>query len=146
MADLNRILGLALIRMGRKQEGRQHCERSFEIAAGASNAAVLLESTLGVAEARLETGDWKGVLAAIQAAGDRLSKLPDSNWRAKAMQARASEALGDRDAARREALAAQAQLDALERQWGEPVFQMYHARPDLQRLWRPVLRMVSANR
>jgi tetratricopeptide (TPR) repeat protein len=146
MADLNRILGLALIRMGRKQEGRQHCERSFEIAAGASNAAVLLESTLGVAEARLETGDWKGVLAAIQAAGDRLSKLPDSNWRAKAMQARASEALGDRDAARREALAAQAQLDALERQWGEPVFQMYHARPDLQRLWRPLLRMVSANR
>jgi tetratricopeptide (TPR) repeat protein len=146
MADLNRILGLALMRMGRKQEGRQHCERSFEIAAGASNAAVLLESTLGVAEARLETGDWKGVLAAIQAAGDRLSKLPDSNWRAQAMQARASEALHDRDAARREALAAQAQLDALERQWGEPAFQLYHARPDLQRLWRPLLRMVSANR
>ncbi|MGC9947088.1 MAG: protein kinase [Bryobacteraceae bacterium] len=145
MADLNRMLGLALIRIGRKQEGRQRCERSFEMAARASNAGVLLGSILGVAEARLETGDWRGVLAAIQSAGDGLSKLPDSNWRAKAMQARASEALHDQDGARREALAAQAQLDAMERQWGKVAFQLYHGRPDLQRFWRPLLRMVSAS-
>jgi tetratricopeptide (TPR) repeat protein len=146
LADLNRMLGLALIRMGRKQEGRQHCERSFETAAAARNASLLEACTSAVAEARLETGDWKGVLAAVHALDQRLSKLPDSNWRAKVMEARASEALRDRDAARQEALAAQAQLDAIERQWGEPVFQLYHARPDLQRFWRPLLRMGSANR
>jgi tetratricopeptide (TPR) repeat protein len=146
LADLNRVLGLALIRMGRKQEGRQHCERSFAIAAAMPDVSVLLASTLAVAEARLETGDWKGVLAAVQPAEDRLSKLPDSNWQAKALEARASEALRDRDGARQFALAAQRQLEVIERQWGGRAFQSYHARPDLQRLWRPLLRMVSANR
>jgi tetratricopeptide (TPR) repeat protein len=146
LADLNRVLGLALIRAGRKREGRQHCEHSFAMAAALPNAAALRESTLAVADARLETGDWKGVLAAVQAADDQLSKLPDSNWRAKALEARASEALGDRDAAKRYALAAQTQLGAIERQWDGRAFQSYHARPDLQRLWRPLLRMVSANR
>jgi hypothetical protein len=100
---------------------------------------------LAVAEARLETGDWKGVLAAVQPAEGRLSKLPDSNWQAKALEARASEALGDRNSAMAFALAAQKQLEVMERQWGGPAFQSYHGRPDLQRLWRPLLRTVSAN-
>ncbi|MGA3043457.1 MAG: protein kinase [Bryobacteraceae bacterium] len=145
LADLNRTLGLALIRSGRKQEGRQRCERSFQMAGAVPDVSVLLASTLAVAEARLETGDWKGVLAAVEPAEDRLSKLPDSNWRAKALEARASEALGDRDGATRYALAAQAQLASIERQWGGPAFQSYHARPDLQKLWRPLSRMVSAS-
>jgi tetratricopeptide (TPR) repeat protein len=145
VAALKRLLGLALIRSGRKQEGRQHCERSFSVAAAVPDVSVLMASTLAVAEARLETGDWKGVLAAVQPAEDRLSKLPDSNWRAKALEARASEALRDRDATLRFALAAQSQLEAIERRWGGRAFQSYHARPDLQRLWRPLLRMVSAN-
>lgn len=144
LAALNRVLGLALIRSGRKQEGRQRCERSFAMAVAVPDVSALLAATLAVAEARLETGDWKGVLAAIQPAEERLSKLPDSNWQAKALEARASEALGDRDGAVRFALAAHRQLDVIEGQWGEPVFQSYHARPDLQRLWRPLQRMVPA--
>ena len=144
-AGLNRVLGLALIRSGRKPEGRQHCERSLAMAAAVPDVSVLLASTLAVVEARFETGDWNGVLAAVQPAEDRLPQLPDSDWRAKVLEARASEALGDRDAARRYALAAQAQLEAIDRQWGSPVFESYHARPDLQRFWRPLLRMVSAN-
>jgi tetratricopeptide (TPR) repeat protein len=145
LADLNRTLGLALIRSGRKTEGRQRCESSFAMAAALTEVSVLLASTLAVAEARLEAGDWKGVLAAIQPAEGRLSKLPDSNWRAKALEARASEALGDRDGARRYALAAQRQLTDIEVQWGGPTFQSYHARADLQKLWRPLSRMVAAN-
>jgi tetratricopeptide (TPR) repeat protein len=144
-ASLNRVLGLALIRTGRKQEGRQHCERSFAMAATVPDVSVLLVSTLAVAEARLETGDWNGVLAAVQAADERLAKLPDSNWRAKVLEARASEALGDREAVTRFALAAQRQLEVMARQWGGLAFQSYHARSDLQRFWRPLLRMVSAN-
>jgi tetratricopeptide (TPR) repeat protein len=143
VADLNRVLGLALIRMGRKQEGRRRCERAVAIVA-VPNVTVLA-STLAVAEARLETGDCRAALAAVQAAENQLTGLPDSNWRAKVLEARASEALGDRGAARREALVAQAQLQEIQRQWGESVFQSYHARPDLQRLWRPLLQMVSAN-
>lgn len=144
MADLNRMLGLALIRRGRKREGRQHCERSFILTAGATDAGVIMASTLAVAEARLETGDSKGVFAALRPLESRLSQLPDSDWQAKSFEARASESLGDRDAARQAALAAQAQLDAIERRWGEPAFQAYRARPDLLRLWRPLLRLVSA--
>ena len=145
LAVLNRLLGLALIRSGRKQEGRQHCERSFAVAAAVPDVGVLLASTLAVAEARLETGDWRGVLAAVQPVEDRLSKLPDSNWQAKALEARASEALRDRDATLRFALAAQKQLEVIERRWGGRAFQSYHDRPDLQRLWRPLLRIGSAH-
>ena len=145
LADLNRVLGLALLRSGRKQEGRQHCERSLTMATAAPDVSVLLACTLAVAEARLETGDWNGALAAVQPEEERLSKLPDWNWQAKALEARASEALGNRGVARQYALAAQRQLEVIERQWGGLVFRSYHARPDLQRLWRPLLRIVSAN-
>jgi tetratricopeptide (TPR) repeat protein len=145
LAGLDRVLGLALARTGRKEEGRQHCERSLAMAAAAPDVSVLLASTLAVAEARLETGDWKGVLSAVEAVDARLASLPDSNWRARVLEARASEALRDRDTAKKFALAAQRQLEGIARQWGERAFQLYHARPDLQRFWRPLLQMVSAD-
>ena len=47
LAELNRVLGLALIRMGRKQEGRQRCERSFAMAAAVPDVSVLMAVHLG---------------------------------------------------------------------------------------------------
>jgi tetratricopeptide (TPR) repeat protein len=142
---VNRVLGLALIRSGRTREGRQLCERSFSVENAATDSSVVVASTLAVAEARLETGDHRGVLSVVQAAASQLGKLPDSNWRAMAMESAASKALGDKDTAKRTALAAQERLDAIAIQWGSAAFQLYHARPDLQRFWRPLLGAVSAS-
>jgi len=135
IADLKRILGLALLASGNRTEGLRNCEESLAAVAKLNDEAATLRSRLALLRARIETGDRAGALNLLHDAEPVLAGHPESRWRALAWMARAGHqyAAPARDA-----------LDDLARQWGAAAYRIYLTRPDVQELSRPLLQPVSA--
>jgi hypothetical protein len=136
VADLKRILGIALVASGNRREGLRNCEESLAAAAKLDDVTVLLRSRLALLQARLETGDRAGALGIFHEAEPALASHPESRWRALALLARAD---------RKYAIPARQALDELARQWDDAAYRTYLTRPDVQKLSRPLLQSISAN-
>lgn len=127
-------LGLALARSGQTGAGRKRCEEAVQMARGLRNPHVLAEALLALAEAALATGDAQAAMTFVLEAQPRLvaGKQSESEWRVYAIQARASDKLGDTDKARQLATQSESTLAALEQSWGNDNYRSYLARPDVQ--------------
>jgi len=135
VAELSRVLGLALLGGGNKKEGLRNCEASLKAAAPLNDVAVSVRSRLALLEARLETGDRAGALNLFHETEPMLAGHPESRWRALALVARGD---GQYTTPARQA------LDGLARLWGDEAYRSYVKRPDLQRLALPLLHSNSA--
>ena len=135
IADLKRILGLALLASGNRTEGLRNCQESLAAVAKLNDVAATLRSRVALLRARLETGDRAGALNLLHDAGPALAGHPESRWRALAWMARAG---------RQYAAPARDALDDLARQWGAAAYRIYLTRPDVQELSRPLLQPMSA--
>jgi tetratricopeptide (TPR) repeat protein len=137
---LSAILGAAQVGTGDWQQGRRNCELAFLQSQRLADISLRLGAQLAFAEARLESGDPAGALAMIHETEPLVANLPLSHWHVLALAARA-----DRARAQEYAKAAKQQLESVAREWGTETFQVYLARPDVQALWRTVLRLVKSN-
>src|SRR5271157_592818 len=129
-ADFQRILGLALLRSGKKKDGLRNCEESLAAAAKGNDATAAFDSRLAVLTARLETSDDAGARSVFHDLEPALAVHPESRWRALALMAGMDRQFSARA---REALADLAHL------WGDAAYRTYLARPDVQKLSRLVL-------
>ena len=105
-------------------------------AAGQLNqASELLNSQLALAEAQVQTGAGAGAASTLRQAESVLASQPESRWRALALLAPADPQY---------LIPARQALDQVAAMWGSAAFRSYLARPDLEKLARPLLTAVSA--
>lgn len=134
-------LGLAQSRSGQAQAGRKRCEDAVKLARTMRDPRPLSDALLALAEAALASGDAQTALNSAAEAQQRFAgaKQFESEWWALAIQAQASEKLGDKDNARQLASMAEAKLSSLEQKWGSDNYKSYLTRPDVEELHRQVL-------
>jgi serine/threonine protein kinase/Flp pilus assembly protein TadD len=135
VADLKRVLGLSLLAVGNKKEGLISCQESLAQAVNLADVAGVFRARLALLQARLETGDREGALDLFHEMERDLPTHPESHWRALALMARLDTLY---------AFPARQALEKL-RAWGESAYRTYLARPDVQKLSRPILQAVFAN-
>jgi tetratricopeptide (TPR) repeat protein/predicted Ser/Thr protein kinase len=126
--------GLALMFGGVSRDGKLECERAVSIARETTEASLLPNSLLALAQADLQSGDTAGALKASLEAQGMLSRLgkPDSEWIALLIAARASKSAGDTQNALEYAARADARLKGLQEKWGSDNYNSYLNRPDIQ--------------
>ena len=129
-AAFRRLLGLARLGSGKRNEGLNDCEQALTMASALGDPATLLQARMAAIQARIETGNLEGARSLFQEVELVLKAHPESRWRVLAMLARAD---------RHYAPVARQALADLEPQWGKDNFQGYLHRPDIQKLVRPVL-------
>jgi len=138
-------IGLAQALSGATAEGRKLCEEAVAIAQGLKSRPLVTGAQLALAEALLLNKDNS---AALQTATDAQkifgqSGQKDSEWRALLIAARASDAAGDKSAARDYASRADAACSALQQIWGANSYESYLRRPDIQ-IYRKQLDQIRA--
>jgi tetratricopeptide (TPR) repeat protein len=127
-------LGLAQAFLRATSEGKKRCEEAVEMAERAGDAALLSKAMLALAEVLLESNDAEGALTnALKAQGNfkRAGQL-ESEWRAWLIAARASRLKKDETAALNQLAQAKQVFSQLRQRWGEEVFVLYLARPDIE--------------
>ena len=142
--ELKRILGLAQIGVGRRQEGWANCEEALTIARQAHDRPLLNAVRLAGAEARFFNGDLRGSLALCGEGQADLKSFPETRWRALVIAARASYGLGDGAKAEDLSRQAERELGELSKVWGSDVFASYIRRPDIQEIRRHLLQLNNA--
>jgi tetratricopeptide (TPR) repeat protein len=132
------ILGLALARSGQAAAGRKECEQAVQMARALHNPLWLSEALLAFSEVLLAAGDAQGAITTAIEAQSRFAtaKQNESLWRAYAIQARATEKLGDTTTTRQLVQQAESLLLSLEGAWGTDNYKSYLARPDIIELKR----------
>ena len=132
-------LGLATALSG-QSAGRKQCEEAVQQARTLHNPRWLTEALLALAEAALAAGDAQSAMTSAMEAQSHVAAANqrESEWRAYAIQARASERLGDKEKARQLAGRANATLASLEGIWGNDNYKSYLIRPDIDELRRQV--------
>ena len=128
-------LGLAQALTGEAQAGRVTCEKALAAAIETKNPRLIAYARLALAEAMLESGDYRGAYQTAEQAQGDLSRMKqhDSEWRAHLIAARASQRAGDRaDVIRGSALIAVELFSGLNQRWGEDNYKAYVARPDIE--------------
>ena len=130
-------LGLMAAMSGRA-EGRKQIEEAIQMARSMRNPRWLTEALLALAEASLAGGDAQTAMTSATEAQSHVvaAKQRESEWRVYAMQARASDKLGDKEKARQLAVQANATLGSLEGVWGSDNYKSYLTRPDVDELLR----------
>jgi tetratricopeptide (TPR) repeat protein len=130
----NYTLGLSLALSGGRAEGLRLCNDAVALARQADDAALLSRALLALAEAQLKTGATADALKNAGEAEQRFSSAGQkaSAWRALMVAARASKALRDEVNAQQYLERAASLLPHLQAQWGEPAFNLYFTRPDVQ--------------
>jgi tetratricopeptide (TPR) repeat protein len=137
VAQLTRVLGLSLLRLGAKGEGIRRCRESLAMAAKLDAPAVLLSAQLSLVQAQVEIGDRSAALELISQLHAALSTRPESRWRTWALIARFDHQY---------VLEAQQALRVLKQQWGDEAVQSYFKRPDVQTALWPLGAAISATR
>jgi tetratricopeptide (TPR) repeat protein/predicted Ser/Thr protein kinase len=132
------VLGLANVLSGEKAQGRKLCEEAAATAMQTGDARLLADTRLMLAEALLESGDERGALKVALQAQESFARLrkQESEWRAWLVAARASQFLGDHEAARGHFSRARDLLTKLRECWGAEAFNGYLKRPDIQAYYR----------
>jgi tetratricopeptide (TPR) repeat protein len=134
-SSIRQILGLALLGAGSKKEGLKNCEESLVAAERLADFDELLRARVVMLQARIENGDKEGALQVFREAEPKLAGHSELLWRALAFAARADPQYSSR---------AREALQTLARQWGDGVYGVYLTRPDIQKLYRPLLQSAYA--
>src|SRR5262249_50318433 len=113
-AESKRILCVGLIGAGERSPARPLCESCLADQEAAGDPVHRRAARFSTAEARIESGDATGATHLLKAWQSSLENLPDSNWKALALLARA-----DRTRAADYSSQAQHVLEDMTRQWGE---------------------------
>lgn len=131
--ELKSTRGLALALSGTKG-GEQLCQEAVDLALSSRDPHLLLNALPALAEAKLLTGDAPRALnlAKQAAASFEHSGQDESAWRANLLASRASQRLGDYEAARSHTLHAKDLLSTLKRVWGDADYESYLGRADIQ--------------
>jgi tetratricopeptide (TPR) repeat protein len=137
-------LGQALAFSGQAAAGRKRCEEAVQLARNMRNPRWLSEALLALAEVVLAGGDAQSAMASAVEAESYVgpAKQRESGWRAYALQARASDKLGEKGRARELATKAESVLSGLEQMWGSDNYKSYLARPDIIELRRQVAALI----
>ena len=144
--EAKRVLCLSLALSGAAAAGRTSCSEAVAGAQRIGDPWLISNTQLALAEALLENGDAAGALAQAQAAQKNFARdeRQVSEWHAWLVVARATERVGNSEAAREGATRATNLLETLQQKWGAEVFNIYQARPDVQ-LSRKQLAELSGN-
>jgi hypothetical protein len=132
---LEEVLGLALVRTGNKGAGLKECEAAWSAVASIRGPAERLDAGAALIEARIESGDREGALRVFHEIEPLLTGSPELQWRTLALTARADPGYLGR---------AREALGRLSQEWGKSAYNDYLTRPDIDKLSRPLLHLVSA--
>jgi hypothetical protein len=137
--------GLAAALAG-QTAGRKQIEEAVQMARTLHNPRWLTEALLALSEAALAGGDGQAAMTSATEAQAHViaAKQRESEWRVYAIQARASEKLGDKEKARQLAEQALRTLAPLEGVWGSDNYKSYLARPDVEELRRQLATLTGA--
>ncbi len=135
-ADFNEVLGLSLLREGNKREGLMKCARAWTLVENDSDHSEKLQGGSALLEAEFANGETDSALKVFHEMEPDLPGHPEMQWRVLALVSN----VDSRYAARaREALTKISQL------WGTSMYNGYLTRPDVERLSRPLFRLVPAS-
>jgi tetratricopeptide (TPR) repeat protein len=139
------VLGLTHARSGETARGRKLCEEAAATAERTGDPRLVADTRLMLAEALLDSREAQGALKAALQAQESFARLrkQESEWRAWLVAARASQRLGDHEAARVQLSQAERLLAKLREDWGADAFNSYLNRPDIQ-LYRQQFDEVSS--
>ncbi len=133
--DLGEVIGLAWIQAGNKRAGLKKCEEAQTAALRLPQPADRLQASVALLEARVENGERESATRLFHELEPGLSGFPETQWRALALVSQVDATYS---------LPARETLERLSRQWGESVYNAYRTRPDVEKLSRPLLHLVSA--
>lgn len=119
---------------GAKQEAKKLCDEAMEVSSNSGNSGLYSVALLRCSEAALRTNDPQTALTLATKAQERLARSgqQESEWRAWAIAARATEQLGDKAKAEEMSRNAAFVRSKLEPLWGPEAFKQYTERPDIQ--------------
>jgi serine/threonine protein kinase/Tfp pilus assembly protein PilF/uncharacterized protein YukE len=139
------LLGLAESLSGQAASGRKHCDEAVTQARTLRDPLLLSNALLALAEAVLNAGDAAGALTAANEAQQRFTAAGqhESEWRALAIKALATEKGGDRQGARQLASEGAVMLAKLEKEWEGEAYRHYVERPDVVS-WKKQLDRLAA--
>lgn len=134
-SELTGALGLALAGLGDVSGGLRRCRESLDDAVKLGEAPVLIRARADLAQVLTRAGDRAGVLKLLKDNQPEEGRYPEVRWRVLALMAQADSQYSTpaRDALR--------QLGQL---WGETAWRQYLARPDIDKLSRPLFPSVRA--
>jgi tetratricopeptide (TPR) repeat protein len=140
------VIGLAESYRGAKGAGKQLTTEALDLARQLNDPAQVAQAQLGLAEAMLLAGDSPAALSNAKQAAEIFVRLGQqaSEWRALQIAARASQTLGDKNAAREYALRARDTLSKLEQRWGSENYNSYLRRPDVQRFQEQLNQLIGS--
>jgi serine/threonine-protein kinase len=132
-------LCVAQSRSGQNAPARKRCDEAVNLARTIRDPRSLSDALVASATAAIAAGDAQNALQQATEAADRYaaSRQVESEWWARAEQARASEI--DKVKARDFASRAQELLSSLEAKWGSDYFKSFLARSDVDELHRQIL-------
>jgi tetratricopeptide (TPR) repeat protein len=119
---------------GAKQAAKQLCDEAMAVSSNSGNSGLYSVALLRCSEAALKTNDPQTAQALATQAQERLARgeQRESEWRAWAIAARATEQLADKTKAEEMSRNAVFVRSKLEQLWGPDTFKQYTARPDIQ--------------
>jgi ATP/maltotriose-dependent transcriptional regulator MalT len=138
-------LGLAMALSGDTRAGRRLCDDAVTLGKAESNPRLLSNALLILARVMLESREAQAALSTALESSERFERegQQDSGWQASLVAARASQLMGDKDAAHKYASKASTLLAELRRKWGEESFNRYINRPDVQNCRRQIDRLLA---
>lgn len=136
-AEFGDVTGLAMLRGGNKRDGLKKCEEVWSAASADRDLVDWALAGIAVLEARLGGGERDKALQVFAEIEPRLSGFPELEWRALALASGVDASYAGR---------AQEALLRISDKWGQSVYNVYLARPDVDKLARPILRPAPAAR
>jgi hypothetical protein len=125
------------LREGNKLEGLKKSEEVWASASTDPDPVVRIVAGIVVLEARVESGERDKALQALHEIEPVLTGFPELEWQALALASRADASYAG---------PAREVLLKIASQWGESVYNYYLARPDVNKLARPLMRPAQAAR
>jgi serine/threonine protein kinase/Tfp pilus assembly protein PilF len=128
------VLALAKADKGAQSEAQKLCDESIKTTSNAADFGLYSHALLACAEVALKRKDAQKALTLATEAQERFARGSqlESEWRAWAIDSRASQELGRSDNAQEQMKNAETARSKLEQQWGADAFRKYAARPDIQ--------------
>lgn len=129
-ADLERLLGLAWLRSGKRDAGMRKCREALDSAIGLKDPGSVLDARMAALEAWIAVRDPTRAATTFHDLEPTLDTHPESRWRALALMAILDNAYTAR---------AKDAIDKLAESWGNAAFQQYLTRKDVHSLAWPIL-------
>ncbi|MBO0724443.1 MAG: protein kinase, partial [Blastocatellia bacterium] len=145
--NAKRIICIARVISGTPRAGISYCTEAVALAEKGSDKKLLLEARLGMAQAKLASGNAEeaGKIASqVQSEYDKL-RQPEPEWQAGLLAALAYQRMGRRQLAYDQASRAAAILDTLRSKWGEKFSAPYLLRPDIKQKHEQLIELIHNN-